>query len=490
MLIRLVDVGHLSIGISSANRYRKDMSQSVGLYLNLLPLRFTPQMDHTFTNILHIVREKSLNAFAHSKVPFDVIVNELGVPRSASHSPLSSCESTATAFEQGQAPYDVSLDIIDNPDGECHVIIAGQSVLYDAQHVDVLGRVYRNLLTVFARNPALRFEGPALYEAEEVKCPVYKYKWPETIPERVDIMVQRYGTHVALIDGNGRKTTYTQMDQRVNSLAMALLKRGAGPGSRIGVFMEPRSDWICSLLATLRLYAIYIPLDSRMGLVRLATIAQDCKPDLVLVNNISASDIASLKTPGSSVNVDQIFSRSDDPKVPNAARPSSTAVIMYTSGSTGVPKGILMQHQTFRNIIETSTDKWDFRDGSEIALQQSSYSFDMSLSQTFLALSNGGTLRIVAKQLRGDPQAISPLIATEGITFTKATPSEYISWLRYGDTDGLRHSSRRVAVSGGEAVTDTLILAFRQLEKSDLELIDCYGPTEITFCSHRQKSQL
>lgn len=89
MLIRLVDVGHLSIGISSANRYRKDMSQSVGLYLNLLPLRFTPQMDHTFTNILHIVREKLLNAFAHSKVPFDVIVNELGVPRSASHSPLS-----------------------------------------------------------------------------------------------------------------------------------------------------------------------------------------------------------------------------------------------------------------------------------------------------------------------------------------------------------------------------------------------------------------
>lgn len=64
----------------------------------------------------------------------------------------------------------MSLDIIDNPDGECHVIIAGQSVLYDAQHVDVLGRVYRNLLTVFARNPALRFDGPALYEAEEVKC--------------------------------------------------------------------------------------------------------------------------------------------------------------------------------------------------------------------------------------------------------------------------------------------------------------------------------
>ncbi|EAW09117.1 putative hybrid NRPS/PKS enzyme [Aspergillus clavatus NRRL 1] len=513
MLIRLVDVENLCIGISSANRSQQDTLQSVGLYLNLLPLNFTPQLDQTFTNVLHIVREKSVQAFAHSKVPFDVIVNELGAARSATHSPLfqvlvnyragvserrsfCNCDSKVLTFEQGQTPYDLSLDVIDNPGGDCHVIMAGQSVLYGAEHVAVLRGVYQNLLVAFSRNPALRLNVPPLYDTDEVKHaiklghgPAYNYQWPATIPERIDEIVERYPTHVALIDGDGRKMSYTEMARRVNTLAVVLLRQDIGQGSKVGVFMEPGSSWICSLLAILRLDAIYIPLDSRMGLDRLSTIVRDCKPDLLLVDNTTLSNVALLGLSCPTLNVDVVSPGSDQQHVPNTAQPSSTAVIMYTSGSTGVPKGIVMQHHTFRNNIETSTEKWDFREGRETTLQQSSYSFDMSLSQTFLTLSNGGTLRIVPKKLRGDPKAIASLITAEGITFTETTPSEYISWLRYGDVDDLRKSKWRIAVSGGETITTNLTGLLRQLEKSDLRLIDCYGPTEITFCSHGREVQ-
>ena len=186
LLIRLVDVQDICIGVSSANRAGNEMMQSVGLYLNLLPLRFRPDLAQTFTNVLKAVRNKSLAAFSHSKIPFDVIVNELGVPRSTAHSPLfqvlvnyragvserrtfCNCDSKVAQFESGQAPYDLSLDVIDSPDEDCHVIIAGQSVLYDSHGVNTLKDAYLNLLMAFARNPAMRLNSPSLYATEEVE---------------------------------------------------------------------------------------------------------------------------------------------------------------------------------------------------------------------------------------------------------------------------------------------------------------------------------
>lgn len=187
LLIRLVDVENLCIGISSANRgHEANMLQSVGLYLNLLPVLFKSQPNLTFTNVLRMVRDKSLAALSHSKVPFDVIVSELDVPRSTTHNPLfqvlvnyrpgvserrsfCGCETKATAFEQAQTAYDLVLDVIENPGGDCRVMLAGQSALYDAEHMDMLKDMYKQLLLSFARNPALRLSMASLYDANDVK---------------------------------------------------------------------------------------------------------------------------------------------------------------------------------------------------------------------------------------------------------------------------------------------------------------------------------
>ncbi|GAP90879.1 putative hybrid NRPS PKS [Rosellinia necatrix] len=506
LITRLLNVEEVCIGISSANR-TSEMMQSVGLYLNLLPLLFKTELNQTFTNALKLAREKALAAFVHSQVPFDVVLNELQVPRSSSHSPLfqvlvnyragvsetrefCNCESNITQFNQGETPYDLSLDIIDNPGGDARVILSGQSALYSNYHMNTLKNAYSNLLIAFARNPALRLSIPSLYDSEAVKQaielgrgPSYKYRWPETLPHRIDLMVLKFGDKIALSDGQKKPLTYSEMAKRVNNISFTLSTQRIGHGSRVGVFLEPGMDWICALLSILRLDATYIPLDHRIGLERLSAIVQDCRPDVILTDASTDRDYIHLKSVCPAMNLDHTDDADEASCIPNSAKSDSVAAIMYTSGSTGRPKGIVMTHHTFRNNVESSTEKWFFREGREVTLQQSSYSFDMSLSQTFLTLSNGGTLHIVPKRFRGDPVAISSIIATQGITFTETTPSEYVSWIRHGNLDNLRSSNWRIAVSGGEMVTESLLQAFQAVGKSGLRLLDCYGPTEVTFCS-------
>jgi Non-ribosomal peptide synthetase modules and related proteins len=107
----------------------------------------------------------------------------------------------------------------------------------------------------------------------------------------------------------------------------------------------------------------------------------------------------------------------------------------------------------------------------------------MSLYQIFVCLCNGGTLVLANSSIRGDPVAITNLIASHNVTATLATPTEYLAWIRYGRS-ALRQSKLKTSVCGGEFLSDAVIKSFDSLQKSDLKLINVYGPAEVSLaCS-------
>lgn len=150
-----------------------------------------------------------------------------------------------------------------------------------------------------------------------------------------------------------------------------------------------------------------------------------------------------------------------------------------------MPKGISITHANLVNQIELTSSLFGVQ--GDTVLQQSAPSFDMSIWQVFLALSNGGRLVIASKDTRRDLNALVELISTERVQVVTATPSELQAWLRLDEGRQLRKSAWRVAVAGGEQVTPSLLRIFRELAHPRLDLYNVYGPSEVTIVSNVAK---
>lgn len=189
LLARLVDVDDLCIGVSSANRQTPETMSSVGMYLNLLPLVFKVDRSHTFANAIKMIRAKALAAFSHAAVPFDLMIKDLGVAGTSSHSPVfqamvnyrpgvstarrfCDCDSEVATFKQGEVPYDLALDIMENPGGSSLIMLTGQSVYYGKTEMELIKGIYLELVKSITQNPATRLKAATIFNSSQVDASI------------------------------------------------------------------------------------------------------------------------------------------------------------------------------------------------------------------------------------------------------------------------------------------------------------------------------
>ncbi|KAB2571139.1 PKS-NRPS hybrid synthetase psoA [Lasiodiplodia theobromae] len=501
------------IGIADANRTDAKFAGTLGFFLNLLPLRFSrgkaageEQEKKTFSECVKQARTKAYAALAHSRLPFDVLLDHglPGLPRSAAHAPLfqvfvdyrtgvqerqryMGVKASGESWYTARTGYDVALDIIENAAGDARVEFKLQDAFYGVEGAEVLVDLYVNVLRQFAEEPGRGWGDVEVWPRGRVeqavtvgRVPSPEYEWPATVGHRIDEMIKKHASDLAIKDGRGNVLTYAQMDERANSIAAALVENGAADGGRVGVFQNPTADWICSVVAIFRAGAVYIPLDLRNPLTRLASIVKAAKPAAILAHSETWEKVEALGGADSrAINVSTLPA-SHEP-VANRAKADGPAVILFTSGSTGTPKGMHMSHSNLVKHMEAWTVQKTFpENATKLVLQQSAYTFDKSLEQILTPITMGGALYVVPAEQRGDPVSITQIIVSEGVTYTDATPSEYLMWFTYAGQTLRQASTWKFAVTAGEAVTESLLDEFRKLDLP-VTLVNNYGPAEATL---------
>ncbi|PYI09963.1 hybrid PKS-NRPS [Aspergillus sclerotiicarbonarius CBS 121057] len=497
----------MCIGIADANRTDEEFAETVGFFLNLLPLRLRLEHSIRFSELVRRTSRKVYESLSNAQVPFSLMLQHLDVPRSASHSPLfqvavnyrmgavlqtplGDCQLEFLNAEDTRNPYDISFGITETASRTCLLEITCQDSLYSTDASASLIDSYVYLLDALSDDPSVSIQDCSLVDSVTAdqaialgRGPRMTFDWPTSIIERFDLISQKYTDHVAIKDASGA-FTYAQLDARVDEI-MPIVSNSTGE-RRVATLCEPSVDAIACMLAILRAGGVYVPLDTRFPAARHLKILQTCEPSVVLYHSATHDRCLGLmsKCPVDFINVSHV-ARADQDVHPirRYADPDSPAFLLYTSGSTGVPKGIMLTQANFANHLALKTERLAI--GQEVVLQQSSLGFDMSIVQTFCALANGGALVIASKETRGDSVKLAQLIRREKVTLTIATPTEYMMMLQYASEELKQSPFWKQACMGGESVTDQLKREFWRV-KSGITLTNCYGPTEITAAASFQ----
>ncbi|KAI1279073.1 hybrid PKS-NRPS PsoA [Xylaria sp. FL0933] len=525
-LARCLGVNDVAIGIVDSNRTESADLETIGYFLNMLPARIKFDPSETFDTVAKKSRDAALGALTHSRAPIDTIIGELGLSRSVSHHPLfqvainyRKAPLNETDFGRdgkiewdgavpGGNPYDLFLNVASTSEWTYVSLITQQS-LFDPADCALLLKWYTRALQALAQDPFSQVgKCPISNEADVAEAielgrgDSIKVPWSGTLVDRVNEVAADVPGEIAVEDDQGQKLTYAQLTSRTLQIARRIreISPELSNGSHVAVLVDPVADAVCCILAVLRLGLVWIPLDTRNHQQRLHAIVEESKPRVLVCHNATmqlaqqiAADIEGTRI----FNIDEMvvngIHSKDEHKKKALVSPTSLiegvqsstqpAMILYTSGSTGVPKGVVLTHDSLVNQIYGTIATLKL--GRETTLQQSPLGFDLMLDQIFLALCNGGTVIMVGKDGRGDPTHMAELMVRHGVTLTHFVPSEYLALLNYGQHILINAHVWRYAMSGGEKLGWELRKAFRKLDCSGLNLVNVYGPAEITLACAR-----
>ena len=496
LLHRYTGVDDLIVGSMSAGRHRLETHGIVGFFVDTVALRVDLSGQPTARQVLQRVRRTVIDAVEHSDVPFDRVVQAFDLPRDLSRHPLFQVvfnappQSLPRLHELDIAPIDIDLQM-SRFDLEMNLwqqpknlrgALAYNTDLFDASTIERMLGHFVTLLEGVVADPNQRIsELPLLTRSERHQLLV---EWNDTAVEfprdqclhdLFEQQVERTPAAVAVVFED-QELTYRGLNERANQLAHHLRSLGVGPQTLVGLCLERSAELVVGILGILKAGGAWVPLDADYPPQRLKFMLTDAKIEFLvtqqpLLGRLPVSDcqVVCLDTDTPTL---RHMARSNPPV--NAAA-DNLVYVMFTSGSTGQPKGVQIPHSAVVNFLTAMAANPGLTSDDRL-MSVTTPTFDISVLELMLPLMTGASVDVVSADLTSDASGLAARLRDHPVTVMQATPATW-QMLIHGGWKGCDHLK---VLCGGEALPDSLA---QELQQRCGELWNLYGPTETTIWS-------
>lgn len=487
----------ICIGTPTAGRLHQEVEGLVGFFVNTLALRCRFEETDQFLELLQQVKSTTLEGYEHQEIPFEKVVELTVRERNMNRSPLfqvmmvlqnvpplpafrlGEVQLTVEEIPQTVSMFDLTLTVKETAYG-----LAGTweycSDLYAQQTIQRMAAQYAQLLTSIVSQPDQSIRNLSILPRSErhqllvdFNNTSFYFSTHRTVVELFEEQVVKTPDNIAVECGQ-HEISYRQLSELSGRLAYYLKGKGVGAETMVPVCIDRSVELIVGILAILKAGGAYVPVDPGYPEYRIKFILQDTNARIMLVSRESRRQLPVLE----GVELVDAFMQEDslNPQIIQRyvdIEPAHLAYVTYTSGSTGLPKGVMIEHASLLNYVQQFVQYFSIC-SDDTVIQQSSPSFDTLVEELYPALVSGGCIHVIGEGGK-DIHAIKNCIESGKATILAGTPMviDYLN-KELSDTGRLRYF-----IIGGDVLHPSHI--DQLLEK--VAFVNGYGPSETTVCA-------
>lgn len=489
-LSRVSSLDSIIIGTPFLNRTNFKEKNTMGMFVNTLPNRLDINWNLKFSEYLKYVTEEQRNMFRHSKYPYNQLLEKVRKDQNITRNLYDITMSYQNARNDSQISnikyhtywnycgnINESMEIhvfdMDNT-GSLQLLYDYQTVKFSEEEIkDIHLRILHIINQVLDNEIVLKDieivtpeeKQKLLYDFNNTKS---EYPRDKTIAQVFEDVVMLNPKKTAIVFEN-ESLSYEQLNEKSNKLARYLSANGVNSKDNVVILAEKSIDLYVSIMAILKLGALYVPVDNEYPEDRIKLILDDCKPKVVIVDEKSSELVKNEKLCTLPLQGLEDF---DGSNLENKITAEDGAYIIYTSGSTGKPKGVMVPNRGVVRLVK-NTNYIEFKETDRI-LQNIPVVFDASTFAIFGSLLNGLTLYPIQKEKLLDFEYLEKFIKENNINIINSTVTFFNKLIEF---DPKIFSKCRSVLIGGEEVLPKTVNIFRQ-NNPKCDIVNVYGPTE------------
>ncbi|HYH80140.1 MAG TPA: amino acid adenylation domain-containing protein, partial [Longimicrobium sp.] len=492
----------VAVGCPVANRGRPELEQLIGFFVNTLVMRTDLSSNPTFRQLLRRVRGVALAAYAHQDLPFEKVVEQVQPERDPGRNPLFQATFQIVAGDPGDdgaaaaaagllQAMDVTL-ATSKFDLRCDLWPAGDGFkgyleysadLFEAPTARALARHFEALAAAMVRvpdAPVAEVRLPPSPEQERAlaawNATTVAFPPAPCVHRRVEA-VAAASPHLPAVRDDAQALTYGELNARANRLARLMLARGIQPGCLVVLLLDRSADLVLAALAVLKTGAAYVPLDPAYPRERLAMLMRAVLAPLVVTSPAHRGAVPGfLPALVLDDETEALAAAEDGGDLPLRIDDQGLAYVVFTSGSTGTPRGVEVRHASLNNLVDWHRAEYAVGEDDRATLCASP-AFDAGVWETWPVLASGASLHVPSAATLADSGTLAGWMAERGITLS-FLPTPLAE--RFVSSPLPRGLALRALLTGGDRLraVPARPLPFR--------FVNHYGPTEATvvatFC--------